>query len=163
MYYVKQYFEGVKPVIGESRDINIPVVRQEVFMRITRKIQCSFRQRLKELRQARGLTQAELAKLIGSSQQIVEHYENRAKCPPVAMIPVIAKALKVSTDELLGIKKFKDEELSKNKNLMRRFKIVEALPLRDQRALFHFLNMLIQKNHGKRVPHLQIQNKNGSN
>ena len=87
---------------------------------------------------------------------MVEHYENHATYPPIALIPAIAKALKVSADELLGIKDFKDDELAKIKNLMRRFKTVSQFPLRDQRAVFSLINALKVK-HASRA-----QNKNGS-
>lgn len=118
------------------------------------KSQSEFGRRLKALRQARGLTQVELAERIGGTQKMITHYENRVKFPPVDIIPKLAKALKVSTDELLGAKPFKDDELVRNKNLMRRFRKFGELPLRDQRALFHFLNVLLKKSN---------QSKNGTN
>jgi transcriptional regulator with XRE-family HTH domain len=157
MYIVKPYFCGQNGVSFKTHDINDSVIGRNLFMRVTRKSQSNFGQRLKNLRQARGFTQAELAKRIGCSQQIVEHYENRAKYPPIAMIPVIAKALRVSTDELLGVKPFKDEELAKNKKLMRRFCDVADLSLRAQRSVFHLINVLKDRQTSR------THSKNGTN
>ena len=104
-----------------------------------------FGQRLRQIRQARGLTQKKFGECVGLSERMVGHYEKYVKFPPIDLIPILAKALKVTTDELLGVKPFKDEALSKNKNLMRRFRIVGAFPLRDQRAVFSLINALAQK------------------
>lgn len=144
-------------MIFKTRVIN-EVLSSEVFlMRSKLKEECEFGQRLKKLRQARGLTQLELAKLVRGTQKMITHYENRAKFPPVSVIPKLAKALKVSTDELLGLKPCKDEDLAEVKNLMRRFKSVENLSLRDQRTIFSMINSLKTKHA------LKTQNKNGTN
>jgi transcriptional regulator with XRE-family HTH domain len=57
-----------------------------------------------ELRIARGITQTQLAELIGSVQRNISHYETVAELAPSAIIIKIAKALQVSTDYLLGLK-----------------------------------------------------------
>jgi transcriptional regulator with XRE-family HTH domain len=107
-----------------------------------------FGKRLKELREARGLTQTSLGKIVGLSQRMVGHYENHSTYPPIKLIPQLAKALKVTSDELLGIKPFKDERLPKN--LMRRFKHIENMPLRDQRTVYSLINALTAKRDAKK-------------
>ena len=63
-----------------------------------------FGKRLHSLRLSRGLTQTQLANAIGSSQRAISHYETVADYPPPAVIVDLAKALRVSTDELLAAK-----------------------------------------------------------
>jgi transcriptional regulator with XRE-family HTH domain len=126
-------------------------------MRLKFKEQSEFGARLKKLRQARGFTQKELGERIGATQKMITHYENRVKFPPVVIIPKIAKALKISADELLGLKPCKDEDLAETRKLMRRFKTVGTLSLRDQRTIFSMINSLKTKHA------LKSQNQNGAN
>ncbi len=58
----------------------------------------------------------------------------------------LAKALKVSTDELLGIKAVKQQRDPQHAALWRRLKKIESLPKRDQKALLHYLDAIVQKN-----------------
>ena len=62
-----------------------------------------FGERLKQLRKERGLTQTELAKLIGSSKALVSKYETNQSQPPYEILIQIAYVFNVSTDYLLGI------------------------------------------------------------
>ena len=59
--------------------------------------------RLVELRQAAGLSQAELARLIGESQQNVAYWELSDKPPRSDAIPKLAKVLGVRVDVLLDV------------------------------------------------------------
>ena len=136
-------------MILKTRDIKELSLEELLMARSEYHSQSPFGRRLKEMRQTRGLTQIELAKIVGGTQKMITHYENRVKFPPVDMIPKLAKALKVSADELLGIKPLKDGDLPKNKNLLRRFTVIGKLPLRDQRSIFSFINALNAKQAAK--------------
>ena len=52
-----------------------------------------------------GLTQAELAEKLGISSQAVSKWENDQTCPDISLLPLLAKTLSISTDELLTGKK----------------------------------------------------------
>ena len=56
------------------------------------------------IRKARGLTQVQLAELAGTTERAVSYYETEAGFPPAPAVIQLAKALRVSTDELLGVK-----------------------------------------------------------
>ena len=71
----------------------------------------NFGPRLTALRKARGLTQIQLAQAAGSTQRSISYYENDDGVPPASIVVVLAKALKVSTDELLGLKPPKVEPM----------------------------------------------------
>lgn len=66
--------------------------------------------RIKELRQARHMTQVELAKALGLTKQCVSNWENDNVAPSVEMLVKIADYFCVSTDYLLG----RDESLNLN-------------------------------------------------
>ncbi len=62
-----------------------------------------FRERLKELRLEKGLTQKQLAENIGSVQSAVYYWENGQRIPNALSIIAIAKFFGVSADYLLGL------------------------------------------------------------
>ena len=67
--------------------------------------------RIKELRKLRKMTQQELAKLIGVSQVQVGRLENGERGLDIADLPIIAKALGVEPYELLP-KEFLPSEIT---------------------------------------------------
>lgn len=110
-----------------------------------------FGTRLAALRKERGLTQAQLGELVGVSYRVVAYYEGETSYPPAHLMEPLAKALKVSTDELLGIREVKQERSPENAALWRRLRKIEALPKKDQKALLHYLDALVQKNEPTKV------------
>lgn len=60
----------------------------------------SFNENLKKIREEKGLTQEELAKMVGISQPMIAQYEMGIKLPNVIVGKVIAKRLMCSLDEL---------------------------------------------------------------
>lgn len=62
-----------------------------------------FAERLKELRQEKGLSQMELAKAIGLGQSSIAHWEKNERVPNAEAIAVIAKFFAVSADYLIGL------------------------------------------------------------
>jgi transcriptional regulator with XRE-family HTH domain len=106
-----------------------------------------FGKRLMELRVQRGLTQVQLAELIESSQRCISRYETVAELPPAQVIVELAKALKVTTDELFGLKPPKavpqPKQDPETKRLWRRFQQLLTLPERDQRAVIRLINSLV--------------------
>lgn len=61
-----------------------------------------FNERLKELREKNNLTQEQLAKNSGISSRMIQRYEYGTSRPRLDAAEKIAKALSVTTDELLG-------------------------------------------------------------
>jgi transcriptional regulator with XRE-family HTH domain len=110
----------------------------------------SFGKRLAALRKARGLTQVQLAKVAGTTQRAISYYENEAGFPPAPAVMDLARALRVSTDELLGIRP-QPREVSKleqlhsdpeSRRLWKRFQQMAELPEKDQRAVIRLINSL---------------------
>lgn len=101
-----------------------------------------FGKRLAGLRKAKGLTQARLGDLVGVSYRVIAYYEKETPYPPSRLIVPLAKALKVSADELLGMKETKADFDPANTALWRRLKVVEALPQIDQKAILHYIKTI---------------------
>lgn len=60
-----------------------------------------YNEKIREYRQARRLSQKELAKMIGTSQSCIFHYEKGTKDPRLSTLERIAKALGVTVIDLL--------------------------------------------------------------
>jgi len=114
-----------------------------------------FGKKLAELRKARGLSQVELARAIGTSQRAISSYETQASYPPAPVVADLARGLGVATDELLGLKsapRTLREPLNPQARLVRKkLHQVLTLPERDQRAIIRLINSLVSaKGNGDR-------------
>ena len=58
--------------------------------------------RISDLRKSKGMTQEQLAQRVGVTAQAVSKWENDLSCPDISILPQLAEALGVTTDELLG-------------------------------------------------------------
>jgi len=117
-----------------------------LFMKRTTVTAKDFGKRLANLRKELGLTQTELGEKVGVSCRVIAYYEGETHYPPAHLIEPLAKALKISTDELLGVKILQQQRDPQQAALWRRLKKIESLPKRDQKALLHYLDALVQKN-----------------
>ena len=106
-----------------------------------------FGKRLAYFRKAKGLTQRDLAKIIGVSNRVIAYYESETKYPPSKLLVPIADTLGITTDELLGRTASKVDFDPKNTALWRNLKMVEDLPKADQKAILHYIKMMV-KNRG---------------
>lgn len=115
----------------------------------TPKNRTAFGARVHEIRQARGMTQLALAEAAGMSQRMVSHYECEIENPTAEMVVKLAKALRVSTDELLGVRSPRkiDEDPSLDPQMRKYWKRVKELtqlPERDQRSVLRMLDNTIK-------------------
>ncbi|GMU63470.1 MAG: hypothetical protein AMXMBFR34_52330 [Myxococcaceae bacterium] len=101
--------------------------------------QSEFGHRLVAIRQARGLTQTQLADAMGTTQRVISRLETVADYPTVPLLLELCRVLKVSSDELLGLKPPPRVEPPRQppeeKRLWRHLRVVAQLPERDQRAV----------------------------
>lgn len=105
----------------------------------------SFGERLQALRKARGLTQVQLAEAAQTTQRAISYYETEAGFPPAPAVIDLARALQISTDELLGVRAPKVQRIdedSDTRRMWKRFQKVSALPERDQKAVLRLINSL---------------------
>lgn len=121
-----------------------------------------FSQNLRMLREEKGYTQTKLAELSGVSQRAIAHYEKYAKRPSIDKVKKLAQVLGVTDEELLGLspRTKKDEDLSYK--IMKKVRIIEELPTRDQNAIFQFINTIVEKNKLKKELSEKEENKKSS-
>jgi len=113
----------------------------------------SFGKRLQAIRKARGLTQVQLAHAAGTTQRAISYYETEAGFLPAPAVIDLAKALQVTTNELLGVKPPRVERVnydSEARRMWKRFQLVSALPERDRKAIIRLVNSLIANSADKR-------------
>lgn len=96
----------------------------------------NFGERLKELRQAAGLTQKQLADKIWVTKASISYYEQSERNPSPEVLMKLANAFHVSTDYLLGIN---DKQFSLD--------VSDLLPA-DIELLQHTISVLRHKNKG---------------
>jgi transcriptional regulator with XRE-family HTH domain len=100
-------------------------------------------QNITAARKRQGLTQEELAQKIGITQQLLSHYEvGRLKLSSDMLVQFIL-ALKVSADELLGLRVPKQESHPKLKLMKRLYEIDELSPS-QQKALLKNIDMFLK-------------------
>ena len=92
-------------------------------------------ERLARLRKERGYTQAELAKTIGITRDLVSDYERGKIRPHFEMIIRFSFAFKVTSDELLGINQAKFKTDIPSLKIQRRMKKIANLPDNQQKFI----------------------------
>jgi len=102
-----------------------------------------FGKRLREIRRRRGLTQGELGAAVGVSNRVIAYYEQDDAQPPGPLLAELARVLKASSDELLGLQPVKDGTSPRTARLLKRLRRVEELPPADQRALLKLVDALV--------------------
>ena len=65
--------------------------------------------KIAELRKGKGISQQELADILGISYQAVSKWGTNVTLPDITMLPKIAGYYEVSVDELLELKPLRDE------------------------------------------------------
>ena len=109
-----------------------------------------FGKRLAQIRKSRGVTQAELGDAVGVSNRVIAYYEQEDAQPPGAILVDLARALRVSADELLNLKPIKHKDSPKTTRLLNRLRQVEKLPSTDQKAVLKFVDALLEsRGHAK--------------
>jgi transcriptional regulator with XRE-family HTH domain len=107
-----------------------------------------FGARLADTRKRRAMTQAELGAAVGVSKRVITYYEQEDAQPPGAMLVDLAKALRVSADQLLGLKPPKEKTSPRTARLLKRLQRIERLPATDQRVVLKLVDGLLEK-HGR--------------
>jgi hypothetical protein len=85
---------------------------------------------------------------------VIAYYGQNGAQPPGAMLMDLAKVLRVSTDQLLGLKPTKEETSPRTARLLGRLQKIEELPAGDQRTVLKILDSLLERHgrngHGRR-------------
>lgn len=101
--------------------------------------------RLRDLRKRQGMTQAELAAELGVNQSAVSDYEKGVVRIHAAMLVALAKALKASADQILGLEKGKDTGHAPDRKFLRRIEKLHQLSRRDQQSILGTIDAFLSK------------------
>jgi len=108
-----------------------------------------FAQRLAQLRKTRGLSQTELANVTKISRRMIAHYETKVKDIPPKKAIILAKALGVSVDQLLGTTAIKENIFIRNRRLAKKMKTVDGLPRSEQKKVIEYIDMVTERRASK--------------
>lgn len=102
--------------------------------------------RIKKTRLTRGLSQAQLAEMIGLSREAITAYESGRMRLLDDMVAKIARALSVSADELLGLKKSETTTPydTPSVQIARRMQRIKRLPLAEQKVILKNIDMFLK-------------------
>lgn len=102
-------------------------------------------QRLRVLRQARGITQARLARLLGTHQTGISQVERGHRGLTLQQVVKLARVLETSTDELLALGDHAQvEALPKDRQILKRMRLIEKLPRPDRQALIKTIDAFLK-------------------
>ena len=99
--------------------------------------------RVAALRQERGLTQAQLAEALEVSQQTVNSFEKGIRRVPVSALPVLARTLSVSIEEIVGETTRAQAKRGPAPKLQQQLERVRQLPRAQQRFVEKMLEAVI--------------------
>lgn len=100
--------------------------------------------RIALLRARRGFTQTELAKQLSMSQPLLSRYERGELRLHGALVAELARALSVTSDEILGLTKPKQNGAVKDRRLLRLALEIDRLPRQDKRALIRTIEQYLK-------------------
>ncbi|MBM4338081.1 MAG: helix-turn-helix transcriptional regulator [Deltaproteobacteria bacterium] len=105
----------------------------------------SIAERVARIREERGITQEEMARLLKVSQPIASDYERGELRLHGELIIQLAKTFGVTTDEILGLESTKNNGTAKNRRFLRRVQQIDNLSKRDQEALLRTIDAFLTK------------------
>ena len=102
----------------------------------------TFGKRLRECREAKGLSQQDLAKKMGTSYTVIGKYEREEMIPSVEVAKNLAKLLNTTVGYLLG--ETKETNVLKDPAMLRRLNEISALPEDDRHCILYTIDGLLQ-------------------
>jgi transcriptional regulator with XRE-family HTH domain len=87
----------------------------------------SIGERVTALRKARGITQVELAARLGMSQPLLSKYERGELRMHGALVAQLARTLRSSSDQLLGITRLRVDDALKDRRFAQRLQKIDRL------------------------------------
>jgi transcriptional regulator with XRE-family HTH domain len=101
----------------------------------------SFGKKLRACRDAKGLSQRDLAKLLNTSYSVIGKYERDEMLPSIEAAKNIAKLVDTTVGYLLG--ESSDMNVLKDKTMLKRLNEIIALPDRDKDHILYTIDHLL--------------------
>lgn len=104
--------------------------------------------RIAERRKAQDLTQAQLGELVGVTQQQIASFEIGRRRIPVSTLPLLAKALNVSIEALIGGSPKAPGKRGPAPKLQQQLEQLSLLPKTQQRLVSQLIDTVLQQHGG---------------
>jgi len=127
---------------GREESPSLPGTRKHYVVPIDEK---AIGRRIRDLRKRQGMTQIELAAELGINQSAVSDYEKGEVRIHAAMLAGLARVLKSSADEILGLEKAKGNGHAPDRRFLRRIERLHQLSRRDQQAILGTIDAFLAK------------------
>ncbi|HFD32744.1 MAG TPA: XRE family transcriptional regulator [Gammaproteobacteria bacterium] len=101
----------------------------------------SFGKKLRDARENKGFSQAELARQIKSHHSIIGKYERDEVKPTIDVVKKLANVLDTTVGYLLG--ETEDRELLKDPSMLRRLNDISKFPEEDKNCILYTLDAMI--------------------
>jgi transcriptional regulator with XRE-family HTH domain len=118
-------------------------VKQSAFSTINELNMDTFGKKLRECREAKKISQSELARLLNTNHSIIGKYERDEVKPTIDVIKRLAENLTTTAGFLLG--ETMDSNLFKDPVMMKRFNEVNELPEEDKHCVFSMMDAYLAK------------------
>jgi len=99
--------------------------------------------RIAQLRKGSQITQVQLAQTLGVSQPTVNAYELGQRRVPVSALPLLARTLGVSVEELIGEPQTAARKRGPAPKLMQHVERISALPKAQQRTVMSVIEAML--------------------
>jgi len=98
-------------------------------------------EKIKELREHKGISQRKLADMINMNQSQYSKIERDLVNPRITTIEKISKALDITLSDLF----FSYQAIKENSGLKEKIKLIEKLSKEEQESIFNLIKNLIEK------------------
>ena len=109
-----------------------------------------FANNLIAIRKEKGFSQRDLANETGISGRMIAYYETHSDMPSIDKLKKIANALNVSVAQLIDTSLSDKNMLSLNTRTLKKIKLLEQLPVKDQQKVLIYIKDLIEKNKSRK-------------
>jgi transcriptional regulator with XRE-family HTH domain len=100
---------------------------------------------LKKVREAKGLSQKELAGLLDMPQPQYSRIEGSKTDPAFSAVAKMAKALGISLSDLFNADEIFNDANTYDKTLMEKIRLIDTLDDTEKKSLFNIIDSLIAK------------------
>lgn len=102
----------------------------------------TFGKKLRECREAKGLSQRDLAKLLNTSYSVIGKYERDEMMPSIKAAQSIAKLVDTTVGYLLG--ETEETNVLKDPTMLKRLNEISTLPDEDRHCIIYAIDGLLQ-------------------
>lgn len=102
----------------------------------------SFGRKLRECREAKNLSQSEVAKLLSTNHSIIGKYERDEVKPTVDVVKKLAEVLETTVGFLMG--ESQEMDVLKDPGMLKRLNELVSLPQKDKEGILYALDALLR-------------------